>query len=92
MSQAFGPPKSIWRAAGQYRGGTEGAEAVEVRGSVEVWGSLTLSVHELDGGEASSGSLGCRGLYQRAHGYYMWILYSISCWYNAVIAVKTRGN
>ena len=40
----------VWRE----RSGTKG---VEVQGSVEVWGSSTLSVHELEGGARSSGSL-----------------------------------
>ena len=40
----------VWRE----RGGTKGAEGVEVQKSVEVWGSLTLSVQELEGGARSS--------------------------------------
>ena len=38
----------VWRE----RSGTKG---VEVQGSVEVWGSSTLSMHELEGGARSSG-------------------------------------
>ena len=36
-------------------GGAEGTDSIEVRGSVKVWGWLTLSVHELEGGGRSSG-------------------------------------